>query len=112
MPWSAGVALAFFGIANGEVAALLVSFVVNAISTIPWSLIQVYSAELFPSTMRGTGVGAVYAVSSLAGIAAPLGDDLFLPISLFAACMSYAAVWVFGGLVALGLPETKDQGAY
>lgn len=103
------VAVAFFPTIPAVVVAgvLLFSFV-NAVST---TLCSVYPSEVFPTEIRGTGVGFTTAVSR---VGAATGTFL-LPLSMTslgmtATMMIAAAISLAGGLVSYALaPETMGK---
>jgi putative MFS transporter len=84
------------------------TFVMSAAS----NLTLVYPAELFPTEIRGTGVGVVTAIS---GIGSAIGTFL-LPISvnlygMTTAMIAMAAILLIGTVVSIAwAPETKSLG--
>ncbi|PIK46954.1 putative organic cation transporter protein-like, partial [Apostichopus japonicus] len=76
--------------------------------TAAYTIIYIYATELFPTTLRGVGLGSCSTVARVGSILAPLMivlgdvyDDLHLII--FATCSIVAA------LVVLFLPETRGE---
>ena len=73
-----------------------------------YNLLYIYTAELFPTTVRNAALGCASQASQLGGILAPmvvvLGEKV--PFAVFAACGAG------GGLLALFLPETTHRPLY
>ena len=68
-----------------------------------FAITYVYTAELYPTTIRNTAVGTAAAVGRLGGIAAPILANL-TPISLPMTIMGSCSL--IGGILAIFLPET------
>ncbi len=67
-----------------------------------FSIVYLYTAELYPTSIRNTAVGTASMVARIGGIAAPLLAGLKLPTPLI--IMGGSAL--LGGLLAILLPET------
>ena len=80
--------------------------------TFSFAVVYLYSAELFPTEIRTTGIGSCSTVGRLGGILAPFVGDLAKPHNLD---NPYIPVVIFGlsallaGIVSLKLPETKGR---
>ncbi|ELT95861.1 hypothetical protein CAPTEDRAFT_115175 [Capitella teleta] len=74
-----------------------------------FAVIYVYSAELFPTVVRNTGVGAGSMSARVGGLLAPfvaeLGKLVWTPLPL----IIFGGLALAGGLLALVLPETMNQ---
>jgi MFS transporter, putative metabolite:H+ symporter len=75
-----------------------------------WGALYAYTPEVYPTSMRGTGMGAASGMTRIAGALAPtiggllIGTALGLPLAVF------AIAFVASGIAALGLPyETSDR---
>ncbi|XP_013784503.1 carcinine transporter-like, partial [Limulus polyphemus] len=66
-----------------------------------------YAVELFPTSLRGRGIGLCMNLAMLSNIFVPFIDHLgheyhFLPLVILGVCMT------FGGILILALPETRN----
>ncbi len=75
-----------------------------------WGALYAYTPEVYPTNLRGTGMGAASGMTRIAGALAPslgaalIGASLGLPLTVF------ALSFVVGGIAALLLPlETGQQ---
>jgi len=74
-----------------------------------WGVIYAVTPELYPTSLRGTGMGTASGFTRIAGAIAPnigaalMGASLALPLTVFA--VSYAV----GGIAALFLPRETRQ---
>jgi MFS family permease len=87
---------------------LLISFIAFASKlgvTLSFSVIYVYSVELFPTDVKGKGMGFVNIWARVGGILAPPIADL----STIAAGLIFCAFAVLGACVSCLLPETKGR---
>jgi MFS transporter, putative metabolite:H+ symporter len=75
-----------------------------------WGALYAYTPELYPTEIRGTGMGWAGSMTRIAGALAPITGGFLLPISLMAALAVYGLAFVAGGVTvfALGL-ETRQQ---
>jgi putative MFS transporter len=75
-----------------------------------WGALYAYTPELYPTEVRGTGMGWASAMARVAGIAAPLVGAALLDIDLIIALSVYAGFFVLGGCATLFLNyETRGQ---
>ena len=76
--------------------------------TATYDLLYIYTAELFPTTVRNTALGAGTQTFQLGAILAPMAVVLGekLPFIVFAACCAA------GGVAAIFLPETMNKPLY
>jgi MFS transporter, putative metabolite:H+ symporter len=87
-------------------ALLLMSFALLG----TWGGLYAYTPELYPTSLRATGMGVAGATARVGGLLAPsvialvIGADFALAIGLFAALLLLAALAV--GLIEV---ETKGQ---
>ncbi|TRY71167.1 hypothetical protein TCAL_02376 [Tigriopus californicus] len=76
--------------------------------TISFGVIYLYSSEMFPTVLRTSGIGACSLICRFGGISAAWIALLshyhpYLPTTI------YGILAIFCGLIALFLPETKDE---
>ncbi|KFP47149.1 Solute carrier family 22 member 13, partial [Cathartes aura] len=88
------------------VATTVVAIIGKFTATASFSTSYVYSAELFPTVARQTGVGLCSMSARVAGIMAPLIHPLgpahrAIPMAIFGSAP------VVGGLLCVLLPETR-----
>ncbi|XP_035806630.1 solute carrier family 22 member 6-B isoform X2 [Amphiprion ocellaris] len=72
-----------------------------------FAVIYVYTAEIFPTVLRQTGIGASSMFARMGGMLAPIANMLFnhypaAPLVIFGTCS------LIGALLALALPETAN----
>ncbi|NXL30156.1 S22AD protein, partial [Glaucidium brasilianum] len=90
------------------VATTVLAIIGKFTATASFSTSYVYSAELFPTVIRQTGVGLCSMSARVAGIMAPLIRLLgqyhrAIPMAIF------GSVPVVGGLLCFLLPETRGS---
>ncbi|NXH19267.1 S22AD protein, partial [Bucco capensis] len=88
------------------VATTVLAIIGKFTATASFSTSYVYTAELFPTVIRQTGVGLCSMSARAAGVIAPLIRPLSeyhraIPMAIF------GSVSVVGGLLCLLLPETR-----
>ena len=112
-----GLALLISGIAllslmcvpkEEETAILVIAVIGKFFVTISFAVVYVYTAELLPTVLRSTGLGASCLVSRFGGMAASwiamlAKVDAFLPTTI------YGVSGVIAGSLALFLPETNGR---
>ena len=75
-----------------------------------WGALYAYTPEVYPTTLRTTGMGAASGMTRIAGAIAPSLGAALMGISLVIPLTVYALSYVIGGLAALGLPlETGSR---
>ncbi len=75
-----------------------------------WGALYAYTPELYPTEVRGTGMGWASAMARVAGIAAPILGAQLLDINLIMALSIYAGFFVVGGCATLLLNyETRGR---
>jgi putative MFS transporter len=75
-----------------------------------WGALYAYTPELYPTEVRGTGMGWASAMARVAGIGAPLIGAALLDVSLIAALTVYAGFFVVGACATLFLThETRGR---
>ncbi|XP_038048035.1 organic cation transporter protein-like isoform X2 [Patiria miniata] len=86
------------------VVAMIGKFCVSA----SFAIVYIYSAELFPTSLRTVGMGVCSMASRIGGIIAPLIlllDDVWAPFPL----LLFGAPSILAGLLAFLLPETRGK---
>ncbi|XP_015786194.1 organic cation transporter protein [Tetranychus urticae] len=78
-------------------------------STAIYSLVYVYTSEIFPTNIRHLGVGTCSMVSRIASISVPFLAQLTAATSLKLTFGIFAAMGIVGALAATLLPETKGK---
>lgn len=86
-------------------AAIMMSFFALG----AWGALYAYTPEIYPTTVRATGMGWASAMARVAGIAAPLLSVQLLGLSLPLALTVYAASFALAALVSLLGRETAGQ---
>lgn len=75
-----------------------------------WGAVYAYTPELYPTEVRGTGMGWASAMARVAGMVAPILGGYLLQVSLLAALTVYAGFFVLAAAAALFLTqETRGQ---
>jgi putative MFS transporter len=75
-----------------------------------WGGLYAYTPELYPTEVRGTGMGWASAMARAAGMVAPLLGALLLEVSLIAALTVYAGFFVLAACATLFLNyETRGR---
>lgn len=73
-----------------------------------YNLLLVYTAELFPTAVRNSALGCVQQAEQMGAVVAPMVVVMGGGATLFA----FGVCGVFGGFLALYIPETLDQPLY
>lgn len=111
----AGLSALLFAASPGRAAVLASAAAFNACATCAWNAVDVFSAELFPPSLRGSGLGVGSACGRVGSIAANVFISVVISSSSteqgaakdVAAVLFGAAFAMIGGAVcALLLPET------
>jgi putative MFS transporter len=78
-----------------------------------WGIVYTYTPELYPTRLRGTGVGLAAAVGRLGGVIAPYAVGSMLAAfagSQYAVFITFTVILIIGGVVVLWLgEETKGR---
>lgn len=75
-----------------------------------WGALYAYTPEVYPTTLRTTGMGAASGWTRIAGAIAPTLGAALLGVSLTIPLTVYAVSFIIGGLAALLLPlETSHE---
>ena len=73
-------------------------------------VVYTYTPELYPTTLRASGMGAASCVKRLSGILIPLVGEAIIPISPTASIILWGAFGVLGGILSPFIPiETKGR---
>jgi len=98
-----------FGFANTYASITGLSMAIYFFIVQAWSIVYIYTPELFPTTHRSTAYGVTGLFATLAGIlSGPLGG-LMLDSNLetWSVLLVYSILFLLGGLAALFLKETS-----
>jgi len=108
-----GLASYFFGTAESYPAILFLGAIIAGSNIIGWSVMPAYTAELFPTRLRGTGSGWAAASGRFGGITVPGVMALFLSSwgkGYQAVFVMFSIVLLVGALVVAVLgEETKGR---
>lgn len=75
-----------------------------------WGALYAYTPEVYPTTVRSTGMGAASGMTRIAGAIAPSLGAALMGLSLIIPLTVYAVSYGLGGLAAFFLPhETSDR---
>lgn len=75
-----------------------------------WGALYAYTPEVYPTTLRTTGMGAASGWTRIAGAIAPTLGAALLGVSLAIPLTVYAVSFIIGGLAAMFLPvETSHE---
>ena len=75
-----------------------------------WGAMYAYTPELYPTELRGTGMGTAGAMARIGGLLAPLAIPSIVAISFATAIGLFAALLVAGAVAALLIPtETRAK---
>jgi putative MFS transporter len=75
-----------------------------------WGALYAYTPELYPTEVRGSGMGWASAMARVAGIVAPILGAALLDVSLLTALSVYAGFFVLGACATLFLNyETRGR---
>ena len=106
--WLSGVSSLIAALAERRIIRLAGGVMGIFCMAAAYNLLFIYTAELFPTTVRNAALGGASQASHLGSILAPLvvvlGEKV--PFAVF------AASGALGGVVALFLPETMDKPLY
>ena len=74
-----------------------------------WGALYAYTPEVYPTTLRTTGIGAASGWTRIAGAIAPLLGAALMGVSLAIPLTIYAVSFIFGGAAAFLLPLETSQ---
>jgi MFS family permease len=92
----------------GESVKLILALLGKCAVSGSFSIIYLYSAELFPTEVRSLGLGVVSVASRLGGVISPL-ILLLSSVSLGMPMLVMGSLGLLAGFLTLSLPETLDQ---
>ncbi len=107
-----GSALAsyWFAVADSSTAVVVGGMFLSFSLLGAWGALYAYTPELYPTEVRGTGMGWASAMARVAGVAAPLLGAALLDIDLILALSVYAGFFVLGACATLFLThETRGR---
>ena len=102
-----------FGFATTFASTTALSMCIYFFIVQAWTVVYIFTPELFPTTLRSTAFGVTGLFATVAGmISSPVGAVLFdHEVDDWVILVIYSILFVLGGLVALTLPETKKMWA-
>ena len=74
-----------------------------------WGALYAYTPEVYPTTLRATGMGAASGWTRIAGAIAPILGAALMGVSLAIPLTVYAVSFVLGGVAAFLLPMETSQ---
>jgi len=98
----AGVALVLIIFFRGSVLETPLAMIGKLGATAAFVTVYIFAGELFPTSVRATGLGCCNIFARIGGILAPYAEDL--PIS--ARLLSFGLLAAFGVVATVALPET------
>lgn len=107
----AGIGSLMISISKGFGAILLWSGIVSFFNLGAWAALYAYSPELYPTRIRGTGVGSAASIGRLAGTVAPYLTGYVWAVSgLTSAFIVFTALHLFAAITvgSIGI-ETKKK---
>ncbi|XP_046582090.1 organic cation transporter-like protein [Haliotis rubra] len=82
-------------------------------ATVAFSVIYIFSAELFPTTLRQSAMGSCCLFEGVAGMVAPYIADLGIlakgPLQDVLPLLVFGSLSIAAGMMAIMLPETRDK---
>jgi putative MFS transporter len=107
---ASGVFTYLFALATSLTGLVMMGVWMSFFALGAWGALYAYTPESYPTSLRGTGMGAASGMTRIAGAIAPsLGGALF-GVSLLIPLTIYALSYAVGGVVAFGLSrETRDK---
>ena len=90
------------------IIAIILVFFGNFCNSMAFGAVFNFSAELFPTTLRATGIGFGSSVARIGGILAPQIIQL-KKISSLLPPLVIGIIALFGAIVAFFMPETNDN---
>ncbi|CAI8008238.1 Solute carrier family 22 member 15 [Geodia barretti] len=109
----AGICCALAAIGLGESVRLVVALLGKCSVAASFSVVYLYSAELFPTEIRNLGLGVVSISARIGGILTPLillmGEINLGGVSLGLPMVVMGCLGLLAGLLSLHLPETLHQ---
>jgi MFS transporter, putative metabolite:H+ symporter len=74
-----------------------------------YSVINAYTSEVFPTSVRGIGMGVASSLNRLLGVGAPFFSGYLISINPNVALYLAGSLFGVTGLFAAFLPETKNK---
>jgi putative MFS transporter len=74
-----------------------------------WGALYAYTPEVYPTTLRTTGIGAASGWTRIAGAIAPTLGAALMGVSLAIPLTFYAVSFILGGVTAFFLPMETGQ---
>jgi len=106
---ASGVFTYLFAMATSLSGLVLMGVWMSFFALGAWGALYAYTPEAYPTSLRGTGMGAASGMTRIAGAIAPtlggwlMGTTLLIPLSVF------AVAYIVGGVAAMALPYEPNQ---
>lgn len=101
-----------FTLASGSAALIAASILLMSFALLgTWGALYAFTPELFPTALRGTGMGSAGAMARLGGLLAPSAVALLVAQSFTAAIGLFAALLIVGAVAAVFIDSETRQTA-
>ncbi|KAJ3603839.1 hypothetical protein NHX12_028580 [Muraenolepis orangiensis] len=104
-----GISCFFLWFGTSESMMIFMLCLYNGLSISAWNSLDVVTTESFPTNRRGTGFGFCNALCKLAAVLGNLIFGSLVGITKAIPILMASSVLVGGGLVALRLPDTREN---
>ncbi|XP_078105822.1 synaptic vesicle glycoprotein 2Ca isoform X2 [Sander vitreus] len=104
-----GISCFFLWFGTSESMMIFMLCLYNGLSISAWNSLDVVTTESFPTVRRGTGFGFCNALCKLAAVLGNLIFGSLVGITKAIPILMASSVLVGGGLVALRLPDTREN---
>ncbi|KAI4498563.1 hypothetical protein M0802_006269 [Mischocyttarus mexicanus] len=95
--------------ANETLAIIIVALTARFVLSAVYSIMILYTSELFPTITRNSAVGSSSAMSHVGSVASPYVADLLGAITWWAPSTLCGFCALFSGLLSMMLPETRGR---
>lgn len=83
---------------------VIVSCIANFFAAAPWTILYVYTPEVYPTVVRATGYGVASAFARFGGSLAPIVGEMAFTSSASAPFIINSIAMLLAGLVSFALP--------
>ena len=113
-----GLFTCFIGISDNPISVLVFSLITNFLSCFPWAVVYTYTPEMYPTSIRTTGMGSCSVFTRLAGSITPVIGTIMLEQGYFIPFLMYGLSLILAGICSfllkketynVGLDDTSHQ---
>ncbi|XP_007908562.2 putative transporter SVOPL [Callorhinchus milii] len=105
-----GIFFLLLNICTSRIELTIILFILRGLVSANFTIIYIYTAEVYPTTIRSLGLGSSSSMARIGAMTAPFIAQVLLPLSPVTSLCLFSAVCIVCSVLAFTLPiETKDR---